>query len=299
MTSSMMRSMNSSVAREFFLPDTLAAALLLKAEWQERARFVAGGTDLVLQVRSGRHSPEVLIRLPVAVAEPTVSEGVLRVPALTPLATLERHPLMLEHAPLLADAIGQIGSPQIRYAGTLGGNLGNASPAADSVPPLLVYEASLELASSAGVRLVKASEFFIGPGKTVLAADEAVVAAQIPLCDGMELGFFRKFGPRGANVISSASFAARALVLDGKITGVFLSAGSVAPRPIRLPMTEAAIVGLSRRAFHHPETLVGLLAVMAKEISPISDVRGSAWYKAQVLERCLHYLCELLRPQRD
>jgi CO/xanthine dehydrogenase FAD-binding subunit len=295
----MASSIAGSAVREFFLPDTIAAALALKAEWRERARFVAGGTDLVLQLRALRHTPEVLIRLPLAEADPTVLNGVLRVPALTPLATLERHPLMLEHVPLLADAIGQVGSPQIRYAGTLGGNLGNASPAADSVPPLLVYEADLELGSSTGTRLVKVSEFFVGPGKTVLRADEAVVAIHIPVSGGMEVGFFRKFGPRGANVISSASFAARALVREGTITGAFLAAGSVAPRPIRLPLTEAALVGLSRREFQRPETVVRLQTVLAGEVSPISDVRGSAWYKTQVVERCLHYLCELLRPQRD
>ena len=286
-------------AMQFLLPVTLEEALQRKAEFGERGRFVAGGTDLVLQVGSGRHSPEALIRLPVDEAEPVLAGGRLRISAFTRLRILERHPLLMEHAPLLAEAIAQIGSPQIRWAGTLGGNLGNASPAADSVPPLLVYGAEIEVASVGGTRLVAVEDFFTGPGRTVLAADEAIVAVSVPLELGTHVALFRKFGARGANVISSASFAARIVLAGDTITEARLAAGSVAPRPIRLPQTEAALEGLARQDFLRPETTRDLAATLAAEVTPISDVRGSAWYKGQVVNHCLQYLADQLRPRQD
>lgn len=286
-------------AAQFFLPATLAEALQYKAEFGESGRFVAGGTDLVLQVGSGRQAPVALIRLPDDDTEPVVERGRLRISAFTRLRVLERHPMLLAHTPLLAEAIAQIGSPQIRCAGTLGGNLGNASPAADSAPPLLVYGAEVEVASSSGSRTVAMEDLFTGPGRTVLAADEAIVAVHVPLVPGTNVSLFKKFGPRGANVISSASFAAL-ITLDGEtICQARLAAGSVAPRPIRLRQTEAALSGLTRAHFVRPETTADLVATLAAEVTPISDVRGSAWYKSQVVDNCLCYLAEQLRPQQD
>jgi CO/xanthine dehydrogenase FAD-binding subunit len=280
---------------EFLLPATLEEALRLKADAGEGGRFVAGGTDLVLQVGSGRHQPEKLIRLPVDEAEPVLSGERLQISAFTRLRILERHPLLLEHVPILAAAISQIGSPQIRWAGTLGGNLGNASPAADSVPPLLVYDADIEVASVRGRRTVAVADFFIGPGKTILAPDEAIVAVNVPLSVGNDRCLFKKFGPRGANVISSASFAARVKFVDGKVTEARLAAGSVAPRPVRLPQTEAALLGLAVEDFAQKEVINGLTATLTAEVKPISDVRGSAWYKTQVVDRCLQFLADQLQ----
>ncbi len=297
-----------SEAMKFFLPATLEEALEQKAKFGERGRFVAGGTDLVLQVGNGRHAPEALIRLPVEEVEPVISEGRLRISAFTRLRVLEKTPLLLEHAPILAEAIAQIGSPQIRWAGTLGGNLGNASPAADSVPPLLVHNARIEVASMRGKRAIAVADFFTGPGKSVLDPDEAIVAVDLPLTNGATdvpldegnvCSLFRKFGPRGANVISSASFAARIVLVEGTVTEARLAAGSVAPRPIRLPETEAALQGLARQDFASPEIVRELSAKLTAEVNPISDVRGSVWYKTQVVDRCLHYLADQLRPQQD
>lgn len=295
-----------SEGMKFFLPATLEEALLRKAEFGERARFVAGGTDLVLQVRSGRHAPAALIRLPVDETLPVLNGNRLRVSAFTRLRVLELDALLLEHAPLLAEAISQIGSPQIRCAGTLGGNLGNASPAADSVPPLLVYEADIHVASVKGPRTVAVADFFTGPGRTVLAADEVITAVSLPSKASTagslpskasaDICLFRKFGARGANVISSASFAARIVVNEEAVVEAFLAAGSVAPRPVRLPQTEAALQGLARQEFNRPETIGALSATLVAEVTPISDVRGSAWYKTQVIDRCLQYLADLLRP---
>ncbi len=280
---------------EFLLPATLEEALQQKADVGEGGRFVAGGTDLVLQVGNGRHQPEQLIRLPVDEAEPVLEQGRLKISAFTRLRILERHPLVRQHAPILAEAISQIGSPQIRWAGTLGGNLGNASPAADSAPPLLVYDAEIEVASIRGKRTVAVTDFFTGPGKTILAADEAIVAIYVPTSGGSDRCLFRKFGARGANVISSASFAALVKFVDGKVAEARLAAGSVAPRPVRLPQTEAALQGLTKQDFAQDETIKELTATLSAEVKPISDVRGSAWYKTQVVERCLHYLADQLQ----
>jgi CO/xanthine dehydrogenase FAD-binding subunit len=288
--------MTRPAAPSFLLPATLSEALELKATHGERARFVAGGTDLLLQVRAGRHSPDVLIRLPLTAEGARLEGDRLVIPARTPLRTLEQDPLLLEHAPLLAEAIGQIGSPQIRNAGTLGGNLGNASPAADSAPPLLVYGAAVHLRSPGGEREVAIGDFFTGPGRTVVGPDEVIDALSMPVPEGTEVGFFRKFGPRGANVISSANFAARIRMREGKVEAAFLAAGSVAPRPIRLVATEQALAGRRRREFDQEAARTALAQTLRAEVAPISDVRGSAWYKAQVVERCFEYLLEQVRP---
>jgi len=277
----------------FLLPATVPEALKLKARHGDGARFVAGGTDMLLQAHAGRHSPEVFIRLPLGANAPEANKGAIVLCAITPLRLLERSELVREKLPLLAEAISQIGSPLIRNLGTLGGNLGNASPAADSAPPLLVLGAGLRLASVRGERLLPVSEFFLGPGRTALAPDEVITEAVVPIPEEGSLLLFSKFGPRGANVISSANFAARLSFAGNKVKEVGLAAGSVAPRPIRLPETEAALTGLSAAQFGEDDVVDFLIGVLRREIAPIDDVRGSAWYKGRVVEMCIRRLAAL------
>lgn len=336
------------------LAESIEQTLQWKAEHGVHARFAGGGTDLLLQARAGKHTPDVFIRLPQVAADVAEENGFLVLPALATLADLAVHPLVQAHVPVLAQAMTQIGSPQIRNVATLAGNLCNASPAADSAPALLVYEAAVVLASVRGSRELPLDQFFAGPGKTALAPDELLLHVKVPLALSpapttiREVALFRKFGPRGANVISAASFAARIRLLDNAVTHAFLAAGSVGPRPLRLRNTEQALVG---RGYEEPATSGGLdaanrtservvpgaapathaetgpdvgagtpdgmvpgaapgtpaetgpdagtwvgllLQALRKDISPISDVRGSGWYKGEVIERCLAWLGERL-----
>lgn len=287
--------MGVSKTCSFLLAASLQEALEAKAEYGERARFVSGGTDLLLQVRAGRHSPELLIGLPPTTEPVTLQRDRLCIPARTPLRHFERDPLLIAHASIVAEAFSQIGSPLIRNVATLGGNLGNASPAADSVPPLLVYNADLELQSIRGCRLMPVDEFFVGPGRTEVAPDEAITAVYLSIDPAGDALLFRKFGPRGANVISSASCAAWLRFDGSSIVEARLAAGSVAPRPIRLPKTEAALKGQSVSALPIPD----LLAVARQDVRPISDVRGSDWYKEEVVVRAVHHLLDTLGTGGD
>jgi carbon-monoxide dehydrogenase medium subunit len=277
-----------------FRPESFEGVLQLKARLGYRARVVAGGTDLLLQMRAGKHRPAVLIELPRGEQAPAFEEGYVRLPATTPLAKLTDVPALAERLPLLVEAMRQIGSPQIRNVATLGGNLGNASPAADSAPPLLVYEASLSLASLRGRRIVPVGSLFAGPGKTALAKDEVIEEVIVPLPVPGEVGVFRKFGARRANVISAASFAARIVLGEGRVRLARFAAGSVAPTPIRLGRAEAAVTG------HTPAELAGgehrrvLTEALAGDLAPISDVRGSAWYKGTTVRHCVESLLDRL-----
>lgn len=280
---------------ELLTPETVAEALDLKARFGADARFVAGGTDLLLKTRAGVYAPKVLIRVPVK-SETIVeqADGKVRICALEPIARLVQSKLLLEKAPLLVGGLAQLGSPQIRNAATLGGNLGNASPCCDSGPPLLVYEATVEVQSATSQRQVPAAGFFLGPGETVLESDEMVVAVHVPTAPDGEKIFHRKFGARGANVIASANFAARIALADSEVSFARLAAGSVAPVPARLRNVEEALVGTQKDRLSSPEFRTAIVDALEKDISPISDVRGSQWYKNKVIQLSLEQMLDEL-----
>jgi carbon-monoxide dehydrogenase medium subunit len=280
--------------RKVLLAESIGQALQWKAEHGAGARFAGGGTDLLLQTRSGRLKPEVFIRLPAVAPNVTEDGDYVVLPALSTLSDLAAHPGVRAHVPVLAEAMLQIGSPQIRNVATLAGNLCNASPAADSAPVLLVSQAVATLASVRGTRAVPLDELFLGPGKTALAADELLLEVRLRRVQPGERVFFRKFGPRGANVISSASFAARIRMSGTTVEQAFLAAGSVGPRPLRLRNTEAALTGYPLAGWGGSNPPEALAEAVRKDISPMSDVRGSGWYKGEVIERCLAWLGERL-----
>lgn len=310
-------------------------ALELKARWGEEARFIAGGTDLVLQTRAGKRTVSVLIALPRVSAECCVEEGLLKIPALAPISSLLFPPqrnrneadttsslpsalldshrlgdgsipagfagdlvdkgLVGKHAPALALALLQVGSPLIRNAATLGGNLCNASPAADSAPALIVHRGQVVLASVRGKRVLPVEEFFLGPGRTVLEPDELLTEVWVPVAREGEVFFFRKFGPRRANVISSASFAAGVLLSSkGRVDEVRLAAGGVAPVPLRLTGAERALAGKTLSGLRNGGEIERIVETVKGEVAPISDVRGSAWYKTRVVELSLKFFLESL-----
>jgi CO/xanthine dehydrogenase FAD-binding subunit len=183
---------------------------------------------------------------------------------------------LAELFPALADASRTVGSPQIQNRGTIGGNLGTASPAGDSLPPLLVAEADIELASVRGSRTVPIEGFLLGPKRNDLAGDELVVAVRVSPSRSRET--FMKVGPRNAMVIAVVSLALVADRERGELRAAYGSAGPV-PRLVRAPIGEADAL---------PDTVVAAT-------SPIDDVRGTVAYRrhalrvlaARAVERCL------------
>lgn len=190
---------------------------------------------------------------------------------------------------MLKLAAREIGSIQIQNAGTIAGNLCNASPAADSIPCLLTLDASVELTSTAGRRQMLLSEFLLGPRKTMRQPDEIMTAIIIPKSSESGISSFRKLGTRKYLIISIVMAAARIDITDNHITGAALSLGSCSPVAVRLNKVEQALIGTSLDDVSRL-TAADLVAATDVEavINPIDDVRGSADYRIQAATTLLH-----------
>ena len=246
--------------------ENLEHALELLARDGAQARPLAGGTDLMLRLRAGRLAARTLVSIADLSDLAYVREQADRVElgALTRVADLITHPVYSR----------DFASPQIRNRGTLGGNVGNASPAADNVPPLITFGATVTLQSKRGSRSMPLEDFFEGPGRTRAAPDEMIVGFQVPKRPGA-FQFFAKFGSRNANVISIAS-AALLLRLDGEtVREARVAYGCCAPVPLRARRVESYLSGqrLDERL------IAGVREAVLGDIKPIDDVRGSRRYK--------------------
>lgn len=266
-------------------PTTVDAALALKRD-HPAARFIAGGTDLMVQLRKRRAAPARLISLNniPELRGVVVDDGALRIGATTPLAELLRHEVIRRELRALGHALWTFASQQIRNVGTVGGNLCNASPAADTAPPLLVFDAAVELVGPQGRRTTPLASFLAGPGKTELQPGEIVSAVVVPRpAPGSQSAFLRQ--GRVAMDLSLASVAALVYVEDDRKPPVVrLAAGAVAPVPMRLHKAEAALAGRPLDA----AALVAAAEAAAAEVAPINDLRASAQYR----RRLVRVLCE-------
>jgi CO/xanthine dehydrogenase FAD-binding subunit len=270
---------------DFLQPVTWQEALVLRAERPD-ALPIAGGTDVMVDLNFDRRRPGALLDLGRVgeLREWGTDDGRIRLGAGVPYArVIDELGVQL---PGLAMASRTVGSPQIRIRGTVGGNLGSASPAGDAHPPLLAAEAVVEVASAArGTRLIPAAEFYTGVKRNALAEDELIAAVLVPTAAGPQQ--FCKVGTRNAMVIAVSAFAC-ALHPDRRTVGTGI--GSAAPTPRRAPEAEAFLAGElaaaglwdSRAAL--PETLARAFGErVAAAASPIDDVRGSAAYRLHSL----------------
>lgn len=269
--------------REFdlIMPQTLSVALDALAGNDPRVQLIAGGTDMVVDVRGGRARPDVLVALHALPELRGISrqDGALRIGAATPVAELLSHPLIREQADLLSQAARVFANPMIRNLATIGGNIGSASPAGDLLPPLLALDAQIELAGQNSTRAMPLADFFLGPRKTARRADEIILSIRIPLPPPRTAGAFFKLGLRQADAIAVVS-AAVWLERDGdRVREVRIALGAVAPRPMRAPRAEEILRGQT-----FGESLVAECARLAsQECSPIDDLRGSAAYRRRMV----------------
>lgn len=265
----------------FTRPASLPEALDLLSKTEARWRVIAGGTDVLVQNEHKLKSLNLLDIGGLAELRQIGERGqVISIGALVSYTELIRSPLVQKWAWPLVMAAREAGGVQIQNMGTLGGNVVNASPAADGVPPLYVLEAQLVLKSARGQRILSVQEFALGPGKTAIQPDELLTEILIPKQThaGQEIAFFEKVGPRKAQTIAKASLAFRGWLAQGRLTHVRVALGAVAPTVIPAPQTSAALTsGLLDEA-----TLLQAGQAAHDECSPIDDIRSTAAYRRKL-----------------
>jgi CO/xanthine dehydrogenase FAD-binding subunit len=269
---------------EFLQPTTWAEALAMKGAHPD-ALPIAGGTDVMVEINFDRHRPPSFIDLTriAELAEWGQDGDWLRVGAGVTYTRLIAE--LGDRLPGLAMASRTVGSPQIRNRGTVGGNLGSASPAGDAHPPLLASGAIVELASTAGTRRLPAHEFFLGPKRNAMRKDELIAAFLVEPAKGAQQ--FSKVGTRNAMVIAVCSFA---LAIDSERRKIGTGIGSAAPTPVRALEAELFLAGVleEKGQWENPapldeSALVRFGQLVAAAAKPIDDVRGTAAYRRHAL----------------
>ena len=272
-------------AYELVVPRTLTEALALLRDEPGVWRPFAGGTDLMVLLEAGRleHRKFFSIRHLRELRGVEESDGVVRVGALATYTDVRRSELLGQLFPMLGQAARETGGLAIQNRGTVGGNIANASPAADTPPALLVYGAEVELVSAGGARRVAYAEFHTGYKQTLMRADELIAAVILPKPPEGARHFYRKVGTRRAQAISKVCFAAVAEVEGESLTEVRVALGSVAPVVLRCRRTEELLRG------HRLDEALTRAAVgeVGREVTPIDDVRSTARYRTRVAQNLL------------
>ena len=275
---------------ELVAPGKLTAVLELMAREPGVWLPIAGGTELMVQYAAGRLGARKLVSLwglpELRRIERTAQELVIG--AGCTYSDLRNHPQVAQEFPLLARAASWTGSIANQNRGTLGGNIVNASPAADSLPALMVYDAELLLVSARGQRRIPYVDFHTGYKKHRLAVDEIVAAVVLQPRFADYYGYSRKVGTRNAQAIAKLCLAALGKVSDDKIEDVRLAIGSMAVTPLRLRRTEETLLG---RTWNHALVREARQALEA-EVAPIDDLRSSAAYRLHVAGNLLQEFLE-------
>jgi carbon-monoxide dehydrogenase medium subunit len=266
---------------ELLHPRTLPEALTMLAGTD--AMPIAGGTNVIVDLRAGKQRPRALVdvaRLP-GLRGVRRENGHLVIGGGTTISDLLFDPLIAGHAPALREAAAVFANPLIRNRATVGGNLADASPAADTAPPLLALDAEVELASQGETRRVPLAAFLTGVRTTLRRSDELLIAVRFPTPSGGSVSHFHKVGLRKADAISVLS-AAVAVTCDaaGRCTTARIALGALAPRPLLASAAEALLIGATLT----PATVAEAARLAGEATLPINDIRGSAGYRREVTE---------------
>jgi carbon-monoxide dehydrogenase medium subunit len=261
----------------FVSATSVPEALAFLAEAGAEGKLLAGGTNLLVDYRHGKHRPRVLIDI----TRIKALQGWRDATSIRTYGALVTYHQLVEAADLgaelacLSDGAIVVGGPPIRFRGTVAGNIADASPAADIVPPFMVLAGEVTLDSLRGARRVLLRDFFTAYRRTVLAPDELITGIRVPLAGPGSGSAFHKFGNRDADAIAVVSTAAWVRVADGHIAEARVALGSVAPTVVRAPHVEAALRGRPT----DPAAIGDAAAQVLADISPISDIRASAEYR--------------------
>lgn len=291
--------------REFvyLVPRSLDEAVSLHQSHGDRAMYVAGGTDVIVKVKSGKITPDYLISLKNVLGAAQLSvnpdTGELHIGSLVTHRTLEKSSTIRIHYPIIHDAVQHIGSVQIRNVATIGGNLVNAVPSADGAIPLIALDARVVIYGSTGERSVDLIHFFEGPGMTVLARGEILTEIIIPNQPARSVGAYQKYGRRAAMELPLIGVGVQLSVEESSIrcTKARIALGVAAPTPMRALSAEQHLVGKEIT-----EATLSEAGKLAAEESRVRDsIRGLAWYRREMVEvfvrrmgmKCLERLKEM------
>ena len=269
---------------EYLAALTVVEACSILSQYGKAARVIAGGTDLLVKMKERELAPQYLVGLKGIKDLDYIKydeAGGLKIGALTSNDSVAGSAVIQKNFGLLSEAAAKIGTPQIRNMGTIGGNLGNAAPSADTAPPLIALGAKVKLVSSKGERTVPLEEFFTGPGENVLKTDELLAEIQVPKPAPGSRGVYLKLFPRGAVDIAAVGVAVLLILSkDGACNDARIVLGAVAPTPVRAKGAEAVIKGKQGKG----EVIQKAAETAAEESRPISDVRCSADYRREMVE---------------
>jgi len=270
---------------ELKTPVNLDEALRLLGDEPGVWRPFAGGTDLMVLLEAGKlaHKRFVSLWSLPELRGIEASDNNVTIGAMATYSQIQRHDVLRAEFPLLGEAASLTGAIAIQNRGTIGGNIANASPAADSLPALLVYEAELELISASGARFVSHNGFHTGYKTTLMRADELIRAIRLPRTTADWQQHSRKVGTRKAQAISKVCIAAMAKLDGDTIKDIRIAYGSVAPTPVRAWKTEAILKGQKI----DPATIKSARAEVMNELTPIDDVRSTADYRSRVAANLL------------
>jgi len=265
---------------DYVIPSSASEVTKLLLKSNGDARLFMGGTDVFVRMRDGFFAPKILIdlkRLPGMTAITFTKRKGLTIGAGVDMNTLARHPAVIENYPLLVQAIDSVASYQLRTRATMGGNLTNASPAADTAPAALVLGANLVLHGRRGQRVVPIEKFFLGPGKTAIKPGEFLIRIEIPPPPKNAVGRYLKLGRNAHGDLAIVGVAVLGYP-DKKAKSGFtfrIALASVAPTPIRAPNAEA-ILSVSPLT---PDVIESAAIAAMETAKPIDDVRASAVYR--------------------
>jgi CO/xanthine dehydrogenase FAD-binding subunit len=266
---------------ELLRPITLPNALAILAEQAPDVMPLAGGTNLIVELRDGHCAPKKLLdigRLS-ELRGVRLDDGRVVVGGGTTITDLLTNPLIAKHGRPLQQAAANLGNPLVRNRATVAGNLVNASPAADTAPALLALGAEVELASKTGSRFVPLEHFLVGVNKTLLRPDELLASIRWPVPPALSAAGFYKIALRKADACSVVNAAAM-VVWDeaGHCREVRIAIGAAAPRPVRAHEAEAALLGQRLEA----DVIERAARLVARATQPIDDIRGTASYRQRV-----------------
>ncbi|HEX7158043.1 MAG TPA: FAD binding domain-containing protein [Edaphobacter sp.] len=270
---------------ELIAPGSLDAVLQILADSPERYTPIAGGTELMVAFGAGHLQPRKLISLwnleELRFVEAT--NEALTIGAGGTFTDIRHHPVIAEEFPLLGKAASWLGSIANQNRATIGGNIVNASPAADSPPALLVYDAHLTLVCAKGKRTIPYNNFHLAYKKTALAPEELVHSITLARNTKNYRQYIRKVGPRNAQAISKVALAGLALMDNDRIADIRLGAACLRETPARLTATEQSLLG--KRIT--PEIISAARSALASDSRPIDDIRSTAKYRAAVAANLL------------